>query len=90
MSKIIKCENNDCDSCELCDKYYTYWNEKGYEFVEGRKNDKTTGYTKFVWIKRKKNKLDEMLINMRKKQKQECFINILKDIDFDEITKKKS
>ena len=37
------------------DEYYKYWESKGYEFVEGRTNDVKTGYTKFIWIKRKKH-----------------------------------
>lgn len=34
--------------------YFKYWEERGYEFVEGRTVDKK-GFTKFIWIKRKKN-----------------------------------
>ena len=34
--------------------YYKYWEDRGYEFVEGRTVDLKTGFTKFIWIKRKK------------------------------------
>ncbi len=35
------------------DEYYTYWENRGYEFVEGRTVDSKTGFTKFIWVKRK-------------------------------------
>ena len=35
------------------DEYYTYWENRGYEFVEGRTIDSKTGFTKFIWVKRK-------------------------------------
>ena len=34
--------------------FYKYWEDRGYEFVEGRTFDLKTGLTKFIWIKRKK------------------------------------
>ena len=33
--------------------YFKYWEDRGYEFVEGKTVDKE-GFTKFIWIKRKK------------------------------------
>jgi len=36
------------------DEYYTYWENRGYEFIEGRTVDSKTGFTKFIWVKRKK------------------------------------
>jgi hypothetical protein len=36
------------------EEYFEYWESRGYEFVEGRKIDSKTGFTKFIWIKRKK------------------------------------
>jgi hypothetical protein len=35
------------------EEYYKYWEDRGYEFVEGRTVDTKTGNTKFIWIKRK-------------------------------------
>jgi hypothetical protein len=39
------------------EEYYKYWEDRGYEFVEGRTVDSKTGNTKFIWIKRKKRNL---------------------------------
>jgi len=35
------------------EEYYQFWESRGYEFVEKRTNDKKTGFTKWIWIKRK-------------------------------------
>ena len=37
------------------EEYYKYWHDKGYKFVEGRTVDTKTGFTKFIWFKKKKN-----------------------------------
>jgi len=37
------------------EEYYQYWENRGYEFVECRSNDRKTGFTIFIWVKRKKN-----------------------------------
>ena len=35
------------------EEYYKYWENRGYEFVEGRTIDAKTGFTKYIWVKRK-------------------------------------
>jgi hypothetical protein len=39
------------------EEYFQYWESKGYEFIESRTIDTKTGFTKFVWIKKKVNKI---------------------------------
>jgi len=54
--KKINKENGRCPYKKDTDEYYQWWENRGYEFVEDRthKTGSHKGFTKFIWIKRKK------------------------------------